>query len=420
MIYKEFKNGKYNIHFIKTDKFKTIGIEVIFKRPIVKREIAVRNILLSVMLESTKKLPSRRLLEIESENLYNLNYNISSHLSGNYNALEFSVIFLNENYTELGMNEKSVEFLSDLIFNPDIENNSFKAKAFKNAKNALVEDLNTFNDSPRSYSSTRLYEEMFKDSILSYRAIGYKEDLDGITESNLYDDYKDIIKNDYADIFVIGNFNEDNMLEIIKKYFPSNETEKERISHFVTHDSFRSEVNRVTEKKDYLQSTLMLGYKIEDLTDFEKQYVSYVYSFILGGSSNSKLFKTVREENSLCYSISSHIKSVSSSMVISAGINASDSEKAIQLINKCVQDMSDGNFDESEINNAIITYINALSEIEDEPSSILNSCITQNFFGYDSLEKRKENITKVTKEMIISLGKKIHLDTIYLLEGNGD
>ena len=48
----------------------------------------------------------------------------------------------------------------------------------------------------------------------------------------------------------------------------------------------------------------------QNLTVFEKQYVLYIYSFILGGSPNSKLFKTVREKNSLCYSISATFKAI--------------------------------------------------------------------------------------------------------------
>lgn len=39
------------------------------------------------------------------------------------------------------------------------------------------------------------------------------------------------------------------------------------------------------------------------------------------------------------------------------------------------------------------------------------------YLNYDLIDKREENISKVTKEMIINTAKKIKLDTIYLLKG---
>lgn len=42
------------------------------------------------------------------------------------------------------------------------------------------------------------------------------------------------------------------------------------------------------------------------------------------------------------------------------------------------------------------------------------------YFNYDLLDERIENISKVTKEDIINLHKKINMDTIFILEGEKD
>ena len=36
----------------------------------------------------------------------------------------------------------------------------------------------------------------------------------------------------------------------------------------------------------------------------------------------------------------------------------------------------------------------------------------------DMIDERKENIQRVTKDMVVKLARKIHLDTVYLLEGD--
>ena len=50
--------GSYNIHLIKTDKYKTITIRVMFKRKIKKEEITIRNVLASLLVQSTNKYTS--------------------------------------------------------------------------------------------------------------------------------------------------------------------------------------------------------------------------------------------------------------------------------------------------------------------------------------------------------------------------
>ena len=49
--------------------------------------------------------------------------------------------------------------------------------------------------------------------------------------------------------------------------------------------------------------------------------------------------------------------------------------------------------------------------------SIISSYVSCEYLGYDNLEERKNKITEVTKKMVLDVAKKVHADTIYLLEG---
>ena len=59
-------------------------------------------------------------------------------------------------------------------------------------------------------------------------------------------------------------------------------------------------------------------------------------------------------------------------------------------------------------------------EIMDNQDSLLSSYVSSEYLDLDSFEKRQEELKKVTKDMIIDVSSKIHLDTIYLLEGTND
>ena len=105
MQYKKYTIGPYNLHIIKTDKFKTINIDITFRRPIVKEEITIRNFLSDLLLNSTAKYPSSRLLAIEAENLYGLKLSNQNMRIGNYAFTSFNLSILNSKYTEEGMLE---------------------------------------------------------------------------------------------------------------------------------------------------------------------------------------------------------------------------------------------------------------------------------------------------------------------------
>ena len=62
--------GSFNLHMIQTDKFKTITLRIVFHTPIKKEEITKRNVLSDILLQSSKKYPSKRDMIIESEELY--------------------------------------------------------------------------------------------------------------------------------------------------------------------------------------------------------------------------------------------------------------------------------------------------------------------------------------------------------------
>lgn len=425
MKYKKNSNYSYNLHVIKTDKFKTVTVKINFKRKLIKEEITYRNMIINMLCESTSDYPTKRLMNIATEELYELYYRGMNYVSGRYNIMGFDVTFLNEEYTEKGMLDKSIKFLADLIFKPNIEKSrtgiKFKEENFKLSYNLLKDSIISAKENPDSYSRIRMLENMEPNSFLSYRSSGYIEDLDKIDSKKLYKYYESILNSDTIDIFVIGNVNERHIKKIVEDTFSNIKTlKKPTESHFIRPKKVRFIPKTIIEKQKINQSKLCLGYKIDKMTDFELRYVLNVYSYILGGGPDSKLFKTVREKNSLCYYINSVGQPLNSILTISAGINKKDFKNALSLIKKEVYNMKKGKFSDDDIIKAKITYINSLKELEDSPQSLLSLYAGIEYLGSDDLETRFKRINKVTASDVIKLASKIHLDTIYLLEGDSN
>ena len=421
MNYRKTSTFSYNLHTIKTNKFKTITVKINFKRKLVKEEITARNMIVSLLCDSTKEFPTKRLLSIECENLYELGYMGMNYTSGIYNIMSFEATFLNEEYTEKGMLDKSIKFLSDLIFNPNIDSKGFKEENFKLAYNLLKESILSQKENSDLYSKIRLLEEMEPDSCVSYRKCGYIEDLEKLSPKTLYQYYESILNSDTIDIFVIGNISTSHVRGIIEKNFKQIKTlKKPTKSHFYLPKKHRFIPKKVFENQKINQSKLVLGYKIDKMTDFELRYVLNVYSYILGSGADSKLFKTVREENSLCYYINSVPQPLNSIMLINAGINKANYQKAVELIKKAVKDIKRGKFSNEDIIKAKVTYANSLKELEDSPDSILSLYAGIEYLKSDDITQRLNKMNRVTASDVVKLASKIHLDTIYMLEGDLD
>lgn len=417
MKYKKYELGPYNLHVIKTDKFKKIQTKIFFKRKLVKEELPYRDLLSEMLIVTTKKYPTIRTINIKREDLYSLSNRNFSYGSGNYHIIGVTTSFLNEKFTETGMNEQSFDFLFDLILDPDVENDSFNSEVFISAKKRLMDNIVSIKESSNQYSRIRLLQEIDKKSPFSFFPNEYLEQLEKITEKDLYDYYKSVLKKDIVDIFVVGDIDYQWLKKIFSEKFKINTIKKPSGSHLIDHLKIRKRTKKVVEKSKFNQSTLMLGIKFDKLTDFESKYVAIIYSYILGGGADSKLFKTVREKHSYCYSISAGYNMINKLIVISAGIEKDNYNHVIRLIKKEMKNMRDGNFSEEDIKNVVSNYLSSHEELFDSPGGIIGYYAGIEYLKTESLEKRIENIKKVTKKDIIEFAKKVNVDTIFMLEG---
>ena len=414
-MYKKIKANNYNIHFIKTDKYKTITIKINFKRKLIKEDITIRNLLIDTLFSSCQKYPTKRLMEMETENLYGLSYRGFVFQSGIYSILSLETTFLADIYTETGNTYKSIDFISDVLFKPNLDNNSFTDYAFNLAYHNLEDELLSIKENTNMYSQIRMLE-LLDDPILSMRSMGYLSDLKKVTANKLYKYYLDVLANDNVDIFIVGNI-DDNIIDYLKDKFQFTKRLEYKDNHIYKPKTYHKQVQEVSEDIFNCQSKLVLGFKLIDLTDFERRYVLNIYNYILGGSADSKLFKYVREKESLCYSISSNSFPLTGLFTIKAGINADNYNKALKLIKKQIKDMALGNFDITDIEKGKLAYISSLKELNDSASGLLSIYMSRYYVLADNYQNKIKNIKKVTYEDIKNISKKIKLDTIYLLKG---
>ena len=161
--------GAYKLHLINTDKFKTIMIRVSFRMPIKKEEITMRNVLSDMFVQSSKKYNSKRALTIKAQDLYAADLQTSNSRLGNYINTDFYLTVLNDKYTEEGNFRDSLEFLSEIIFNPDVTDEKFNEEKLDIVKTSCRSALNSIKENTSNYSLIKMFELFDKNSPCSYR-----------------------------------------------------------------------------------------------------------------------------------------------------------------------------------------------------------------------------------------------------------
>lgn len=419
MNYEQIDMGSYHLHLIKTNKFKTITVEVNFRREISKEEITMRNLLKAVLLTTNQNFHSERELIKETENLYDLKLISSNMRIGNYSNLSFKIRFLNEIYTEESMNEYSISFLMDILFHPDVSEHQFSHDVVLSCKKKLEKSIYQLKDNKLKYTLFRLLETT-QDKPYSYNYYGDVDDLKKITPKDLYEYYLSVLADDAIDVFVVGDFSFEAMRDIFKKYFKIRTFKKEKNNILVPELMPRKRIKKIIESDVANGSQLTAFCTLNGLTDFERKYVLLVYNEILGGSSNSLLFDTIREKNSYAYYVNSSAKAYDNLLLIYAGIESGNYQNVLKLIKKTLQNVIKGNFSDDIFNNAKETLISSIQASMDNPTGIINTFYAMSLVHSDSFEIRMNKMKKVTRDDVIALSKKITLHTVYLLEGTSE
>lgn len=408
-----YNMNAYNLHIVNTKKFKTITVDICFREKINKDEITLRNLLKEIMVNASYDYPSERELIKATEELYDLKLLTSTYRIGNYNFLSMKIRFLNEKYTEKGMNYASIKLLLDLIFKPKLDAD------FEKCKNKIEKSILSLNDNKVKYAISKLLEST-KDMPYSYNFYGNIEDLNKITIEDIKKCYENLLTNDIIDIFVVGEVNPEEIKNIFKENFKVKTFHKVDNKVIVKELTPRTKTNIIREQDDINQIQLTILCSLNSITEYERKYVSLVYSEMLGGSANSILFDTVREKNSYAYYVNSIIKPYDNNMIIYSGIHEDNEKEVIKLIKKCLKDITKGKFNDEIFLSSKNTIISSLKASLDNPIGIINNCLSNILVSSPTIEEKIKIIEKITKEEVINFSKKITMHTIYILEGSNE
>lgn len=411
----ELKKG-IKLHIINTNKFKTNLISVFLTSKLSRETITKKALILSILRRGNNTLKTQEEINAKLEDLYGAECDCGIDKNGDNHISKFYIETLNDNYILNNENifEEAIQVLFDIIFNPISENNKFKDEYFDGEKETLKQIIEARKDNKRAYSTIRCIEEMYKDEPYGLYKYGYVEDLEKITNEELFEEYKNLINNSKIDIFVSGNIDEQKVEEIFKnnKYIKELCKREYVLPEEVNKEN---ETKTVIEKTNVAQGNLNIGMKVNNISKDDVAKVA-VYNAVLGGGANSKLFQNVREKASLAYSAGSMFIKTKKTIIIKCGIDPENYEKTLKIVNKQLDDMKNGDFSEEDMNKAKELIVASCKSMQDEQDSELSYYFNKELNEEKTtIENYIADVQAVSKEDVINVANNVKTDTIYFL-----
>lgn len=412
---RKIDKGVY-VNLINTNKFKTNLISIYIIRPLKKDEVTKNALIPLVLKQGTEKYNTSLEIQKKLESLYGANLSIDVSKKGERQLIRISIEVVDKAFVEeKDLLSEVISILNEVVNNPYTENGFFSQKYVSQEKENLRKRISGRINDKQTYAVDRCIEEMCKNERFSLFKYGYEDDLDGISSEDLYSHYNNIMETSPIEISIIGDISIDDAVSEINNNFNFNRGE---IVNIPREDVLKEAhtKNMIYEDMDINQGKLTLGLRTNIPYESNLYEALLLGNKILGGGPNSKLFRTVREEESLAYYIYSQSYKYKSIMIITAGIEFKNFDKTLDIIKNQIDELREGKFTEDEIEEFKNSTVTAIRSMTDSNYSLSEFYLSQSL-TQDSRDIYQiiEDIRNVKKEQIVKATEKIHLDTIYFL-----
>ncbi len=199
--------------------------------------------------------------------------------------------FLKDDY------ERALDLISDIAFN-----SVFPDKEIEKEKDVVIEEINSYLDSPSELIFDDFEELIFAGQPIGRNILGTPDSVRSFTKNTI----SGFISNNYSTsqmVFCsVGNISDEKILKLFKIYFSNVVTNKREER---TTKQWLYKPSTLTKKMDTFQNHCIIGTLAYDLKD-ERRMGMFLLNNILGGQGlNSRLNLSLREKNGLAYNVES-------------------------------------------------------------------------------------------------------------------
>lgn len=219
-------------------------------------------------------------------------------LGGNINGVthkEYTLLYVNVLSKHL---ESALDVLADLLINP-----LFRPQDIETERGVILQEIKSQEDNPQERIFDLFSQTVWPDSTsLSRPVMGNKRSVSKITQQDCFHHHR-LYNGRNLGLVAVGDLDLKHLKRLVDRKIKGLKTSGSRgtTTDFPPHPAPSFQV----EEKDILQTHLCLGFEGIPMSD-ERRFPLEALNAIFGSGMSSRLFRRIREELGLVYSISSH------------------------------------------------------------------------------------------------------------------
>lgn len=413
--YKEIANG-VKLLCVNSEKFKTNCVSIDFYLP-VGDLLAEQTVLSSLMGHTSKKYDTFKKFNAKTESLYGADFSSTIACVGEKVRIRFSMELPDDKFSLDGESvfENAVDFLIDIIKNPDCENGEFTKASVEREIRFALQNIEAEKNDKRAYALSRLRQLMCENEPFGIDREKLENDIKNLDGKKLYNAYVNMLETAHIAITACGNIDGEFLKNKITDFAKSIENRHiaELKTVFITK---AGDVRYFNENMDVGQAKMVIGLRSGMENSNDTYYAFRIMTDVFGGGPYSRLFINVREKKSLCYYCGARLVREKGIIFIQCGVEKEKYEEALGEILSQLDVMKKGEFTDEDINSSIKAMADAYKGVGDSPASICAFYASQ-VFDEKALSGKEiaGHLSAVTREQVIECAKKVTLDSIYLL-----
>ena len=267
-------------------------------------------------------------------------------VGGIHNAFtgeEITSYFIKASHDNLDL---ALNILSDALLNP-----LFPKEEINKERTVILEEMKLYNDDPDSKVGLKFEELLYGDQPAGRPTVGQEEVIRKLQQEDFFNYRKDHYHTENACVVVSGRIKDEELEEKVEEFFGDLAMGKAKSKPKVAPPSSGPKV--VVERRQLDQSKVIIGVPAYDLFD-PRRFALGVLANALGGTASSRLFRKIREERGLAYSVYSYASQATDTGVFLSfvGTEPNNTEQVIKIIIGEYKDIAERVLSEEELKRA--------------------------------------------------------------------
>ena len=190
---------------------------------------------------------------------------------------------------------RAIELLSDISVNP-----TFSKREVQKEKEIVIDEINSYLDSPSDKIFDDFEEEFFKGHALGNNILGKREDLKKLSQKDLHEFVKSYFSKENLVVSFVGDLPIESLERYLNKYMENmpNKGVAIKINPYSGYEPFN-----IVRKESNYQAHLILGGMAPNYFDEKRTAMAMLMNMLGGPAMNATLNISLRERHVLAYSI---------------------------------------------------------------------------------------------------------------------